>query len=280
MPEKLPRGLKIPSPDARSAFSPFGARTDFDASPLFFSTGGAASVGLFTLVINILNTETLTIDGKVYTFQDTLTDVDGNVHIGSTAEDTLDNWLAAINRSNEGESSVGPGTDYALAMTEHPTVSAVDGAGLTVDITAKSKGTLGDDIDTTEAIVDAGAVWGGATLGSGADPDAEAVFIPVVQWSSMRIRLRVTGSAGVINAEFARPAGEKEPNTDGTAFVYTEDIPAIDGTAWVDGVELSLEITDVEHQGENWLKLSLTSDSEAGVVDFGDISGELYGNFH
>ena len=29
-----------------------------------------------------------------------------------------------------------------------------------------------------------------------------------------------------------------------------------------------------------WLKLSLASDSEAGVVDFFDISGELFGNYH
>jgi len=52
-----PTRLKLPSPDARSARSPFGGKLD----P--FGVGGAASTGTLTIVINILNTETVTIDG-------------------------------------------------------------------------------------------------------------------------------------------------------------------------------------------------------------------------
>ena len=104
-------------------------------------------------------------------------------------------------------------------------------------------------------------------------------FVPVVQWGSMRIRLRITGAAGILGFAWARPARQHAPNPPQTAFVYTVDGPAINGGAWVDGVELSLEITDVEHQGENWLRIRLDAAGDC-AVDFCDISGELFGTYH
>jgi hypothetical protein len=262
MPAERPTRLKRPWPEAKSAKSPYQGRD----RPLF-TAGGVASTGTFTIVINILNTETVTIDGKVYTWQTVLTDVDGNVLIGATAEDSLDNLVAAINLG------AGAGTLYAASMTLHPTVTAVDGAGTTVDVTAKFTGTAGDAITTTEGIVDGGAAWGGATLAAGADADEEESFVPVIQWSSMRIRVRISGGAGTLAVQFARPARDKAPNTDGTAFLYTVDIPAVNGTVLVDGVEQSIEITDVEHQGENWLRLGVAVDNSDAEIDFLDLSG-------
>jgi len=114
-------------------------------------------------------------------------------------------------------------------------------------------------------------------------PGAETAvrFVPIVQWSSIRIRGRIDSDSGVLGFEFARPARQGIPGAETEAFVYTVDQPAIDGTAWADGVEFSLEITASEHQGENWLKITLDPDGGGGVeVDFFDISGVLLGTYH
>lgn len=107
---------------------------------------------------NFADTETVTIGTKVYTFQATLTDVDGNVHVGADLEASCDNLRAAVNLDGVA------GTDYALSMTEHPDVSATDTA-TTVVATAKVAGSAGNAIVTTET--GANASWGSATLTGG-----------------------------------------------------------------------------------------------------------------
>jgi hypothetical protein len=109
-------------------------------------------------------------------------------------------------------------------------------------------------------------------------PDTTPIirFAPIVQWRQMRLRLRITGAAGVVGFEFARPHREIAPGSPPAAFVYTAAQPAIDATAWVDGVELSLDVSAAEHHGENWVKITLTA-AAACVVDFIDIMGDLHG---
>lgn len=110
----------------------------------------------------------------------------------------------------------------------------------------------------------------------------KVVFVPIVQWGQMRIRGRITGAAGTMQFRFARPNRALDLGDlpgESNAFVYGEDQPAIDGTAWVDGVEFSLEITAAEHQGENWLKI-LLDPAAAAAIDFLDVSGELLGTYH
>ncbi len=121
--------------------------------------GIIAATGVLTLTANATDTETVTIDTKVYTFQTTLTDVDGNVLIGATASDSLDNLIAAITLG------AGAGTLYAASTTLHPTVTAAAGVGDTLDATAKTLGTNGNSIATTETL--ASGSWGGATLSGG-----------------------------------------------------------------------------------------------------------------
>lgn len=128
-----------------------------------WSTGipptGVAATGVLTLTGQPLDTETVVLDTKTYTFQTVLTDVDGNVLIGATASDSLDNLIAAIMLG------AGSGTKYAASMTLHPTVTAVAGAGDTMDVTAKTKGTGGNSIATTETLTNGS--FGGATLSGG-----------------------------------------------------------------------------------------------------------------
>lgn len=104
------------------------------------------------------DTETVTINGKVYTFQVSLTNFNGNVLIGGSASATLDNLIAAINLA------AGAGTTYATATTLHPTVSALAGAGDTIDLTAKTGGTAGNALtlaDTAANITVSGATFSG-----------------------------------------------------------------------------------------------------------------------
>lgn len=109
---------------------------------------------------NFANTETVTIDAKVYTFQTVLTDVDGNVLIGADMDGSLANLKAAMNLE------AGGGTNYAASMTLHPTVESTAAASLTLSARAKSYGAVGNNIATTETA--AQASWGAVTLTGGA----------------------------------------------------------------------------------------------------------------
>jgi len=121
----------------------------------------AAATGVLSFGANPSDTQTVTIGSKVYTFQTVLTDVDGNVLIGATASDSLDNLIAAITLG------AGSGTLYAASTTLHPTVTAAAGAGDTMDATAKTAGTAGNAIATSTTV--GSATWtNGATLTGGA----------------------------------------------------------------------------------------------------------------
>jgi len=104
--------------------------------------------------------DTYTIDTKTYTFQETLTDVDGNVFIGGSLAQAKLNLVAAMDLSGVA------GTDYALAMTAHTTV---DIAAFIVDdvfLTAKTAGAAGELIDTTETFFASGNIFDDLTLGT------------------------------------------------------------------------------------------------------------------
>ena len=77
------------------------------------------SEGILTLTDVPGDTETVVIGAKTYTFQTTLTDVDGNVLIGATIKASLENLIAAINLE-----VAEAGTKFAASMTAHPTANA------------------------------------------------------------------------------------------------------------------------------------------------------------
>jgi hypothetical protein len=94
----------------------------------------------------IQTTGTVTIGSKVYTFQDTLTNVDGNVKRSGTLATDLASLLAAINLG------AGSGTAYAAAMTLHPTVEGVSSDATTLTARAKTGGTAGNAIATSDTL--------------------------------------------------------------------------------------------------------------------------------
>lgn len=109
-------------------------------------------VGTLTFTQQPGNTETITIGTKVYTFQTTLTNVDGNVLISAVdASGSLDNLIAAINLA------AGAGTTYAAAMTANsPATSATVGAGDTMIVYDETS----SGGATTSTVT--GGTWGGA----------------------------------------------------------------------------------------------------------------------
>lgn len=115
--------------------------------------------GTLTSTANPAAADTVSVGGKTYTFQSTLTDSDGNVLIGADAEATLANLYNAINLSGTA------GTDYAASMTLNEKVEATSKSATTVVVKAKVPGSIGNHIPSTEAST--ALSWGGATLASG-----------------------------------------------------------------------------------------------------------------
>ena len=285
-----PARLKIPSPDARVARSPFRGRQGIPIPDFWDTPTRQANTGL-SVNPNASNGETFTYDvggpnEKTWTFQTVLTDVDGNILIAGTRELTHDNMIAAINLGP------GAGVAYAASMTAPVGIFAQSQGGFTALITFIERGIIGNSIALADTM---GTGWGGATLTFGME--GVQAFVPIVQWSCIRIRAQVTGGFGELKAQFARPARNRpplgeplaviDPQADDGAFIYTLGQPAIDATFMGNGTEVSLEIGceqangGPEHIGENWLKLSVsTNDPDNTVLDFCDISGRLLGLYH
>lgn len=110
------------------------------------------------------DTETVTIGTTVYLFKATLTGATPyEVKVGGDAEGSLDNLIAAINGTGDGE------PQYDGTTPAHEDVVAVKLTAATVRVETKTGGTGGNAIATTTTA--AAASWGNATLtgGSGAE---------------------------------------------------------------------------------------------------------------
>ena len=107
-----------------------------------FSAVAAANVLTWTGLA--VNTQTVVVGGKTYTFLDTLVDADGNVHIGADAEACIDNLVAAVNLDpTVGETGVA-GDDYAAAMTANPMCSGSKSAVDEFTASCLVPGTIGN----------------------------------------------------------------------------------------------------------------------------------------
>lgn len=137
----------------------------FDNQTANFTNGlrvtgvGVKASQVVTFGSNTLDGLTITIGTKTYTFQDSLTNVDGNVDVGANAEGSIDNLVAAINLA------AGAGTAYAAATTAHPTVSAVKASASTMRVTALAAGTAGNAIAVSET--GSAMTWTGNNLAGG-----------------------------------------------------------------------------------------------------------------
>lgn len=123
--------------------------------------GAVYASGAFTLTDVPVAAETVTINGRVYTFVAAVADPD-DVMIGATAAESAQNLADAINADPDAieAETVGPDTE------PHADVSATV-AGAVVTIRSNDPGTEGNAITTTETST-VGS-WGGATLSGGAE---------------------------------------------------------------------------------------------------------------
>lgn len=164
----------------------------------------AMSQGKLTFTGQPLNTETVVIDTKTYTFQTTLTDTDGNVLIGGTTEASIDNLVAAINLAS------GSGTTYAASMIVHPTAQASKDSSTVLRAIAKTQGL--EDLATTETLTNGS--WDGAT------------FDAVVDTVDITVRLTAGGSPATTREFYELPGSESpitvdEGDEDIVEFGYT-----------------------------------------------------------
>lgn len=128
-----------------------------------------AALGTLTLTGIPVEDETVTIQGQVYRWRDTLALVN-DVLIGANAAACVVNLVSAVNAT-----AADSGTLWFAGIVANAVVSAVDGAGDTVVVTSLIPGTVGNAYTTTEASTNMS--WGGATLASGVARETDAIEV-------------------------------------------------------------------------------------------------------
>lgn len=131
-----------------------------DAAGLF-GTDDVADHAVATLTstgTNVADNDTVTLGGRAYRFKNTLAQAD-DVKIGASASATLDNLKACINQTGVS------GTDY-FATTIHATITAGKKTATTILFYAKTGGTGGNSLGSTEGSTQLS--FGGATFSGGA----------------------------------------------------------------------------------------------------------------
>ena len=132
------------------------------------NTISAGYKGTLTFGANAGNGTVVVVGTKTYTFQTTLTNVDGNVKIGASASASLDNLIAAINLD-----PAGAGTKYAAAMTAQPEgIRAQAGPGDTMVVRGSAAST-----STTDVV---SASWGASTLAAATVVSGKADALVIV----------------------------------------------------------------------------------------------------
>lgn len=199
-----------------------------DVRPLYPLTDIRATGTLTSTNTNVTAGDTVSIDGKTYTFRAALTPAEGEVLRGATADLTLQNLICAINHTGT------PGTHYSCAAA-HPSVSAAPAvtAAHQVLISSLLPGLAYNLIILAETA--ATLSWSAATLLGSSDPTARTLE------GTVRIELKdnllpysatYSSSLDITLASpslltFAVPAGWT-PNTVGSLKITFRDTYVID----------------------------------------------------
>lgn len=216
-----------------------------DGSTLqYYSGPGTRATGVLTFTGNAANNETVTIGTQVYTFKTSLTAPSSSdeVLIGADENETIANLVAAINNGD------GAGTLYGASTAINLDVTAAEGVGATMDVTAKLSGLSGNSVATTETV--ANASWGGATL-SGAvsgfatgtltlaananDGETVTVGSTTYTWraaisAANDVQIGASETASCVNLAAAINRGAGEGTTYGTGTVANPEATAVAST--------------------------------------------------
>lgn len=150
------------------------------------------ATGTLTLTGIPIDTETVIIGAKTYTFRTVLTVADGDVLIGGSPGAAISNLFAAITLG------AGAGTVYAAATTAHPTVAAAVPVGLTMLVLALVGGPGGNSIPTTETLTNGS--FGGLTLSGAPVLNQNSIAIvgqaPTPGFDTVDLGVQYVGYAG------------------------------------------------------------------------------------
>ena len=125
---------------------------------------------------NVSDGDTVTLDTIVYRFKDTMLAA-YDVKIGASAAITLDNLKAAVNATGTA------GTEYFAGTLVHPTVIATSNGDTVQGFRARTIGTAGNSIATTET--SAHLSFGGATMTGGVATSAATVTIDSITYTAV-----------------------------------------------------------------------------------------------
>ena len=130
--------------------------------------GGTFATGTLTFAGNAVANETVTIGDQVYTWKASVSTTANEVKVGASAAASVTNLVAAINAT-----AADAGTLYGSATAQNVYVSAVDGTGDVVDLTARNayEGPRGNTIATTETMTN-GSFGAAKLTGGGATSSA------------------------------------------------------------------------------------------------------------
>lgn len=114
---------------------------------LRFTSAALSAYAFYSVSTNFANGETIVIGSKTYTFETSLTNVDGHVQIGVDANTSLGNFVAAVNLAG------GAGSSYAAATTANSQVSAFQLSTASLKVTALTTGASGNSIGISTTAV-------------------------------------------------------------------------------------------------------------------------------
>jgi hypothetical protein len=118
--------------------------------------------GTLTAASNVVADDTVTLGAVTYTFKDTFSTgptVANEVKVGTDAATSLANLKKAINATGTA------GTEYSVGTVIHPTITALTLTATTLEVYAKTSGTGGNALTSTEASTHLS--FGGTTLAGG-----------------------------------------------------------------------------------------------------------------
>lgn len=149
------------------------------------AAGVTAKVTLTSNATNVSDNDTVTIDGRVYRFKNTLAQA-YDVKIGADAATTLDNIKAAVNATGTA------GTEYFAGTLVHPTVTATTNTNTTQLFESKERSTAANSI----AVAKSAATYtlSGATLTGGAAATATITATTTDQGKTSTSVVTVTGA--------------------------------------------------------------------------------------
>jgi hypothetical protein len=209
--------------------------------------GGSMATATLTFIGQPADNAFFSIQGRTYTFQNTLTNSNGHVHKGAVLADTILNACNAINLG------AGSGTDYAAATTANLQISATCDA-THLYVTALINGVLANSYVLNEN--DGNTLWGTPTMTGGLDG---------ITWTA-RTSFTRTGSIDVV--------------TDRENFTVLLDDARGNGAGFFDGGVL--RFIDGPNAGKGIEVKAWTGDGSSGTVQmylpFGYLpsSGELF----